>query len=264
MDEYITGQDYGREYTTFSTSWPAIQLVNSEANAEAQIEDDYDVEMEWRYKVETPNGTDEWIAVRDLTGLTYYLILDDPKGDSKYHKNEIIKYACSEAEDEDTAPGACEEVKDAIYGDYDWHGNCHELASNFVHMCHCLGIDAKCHRWSKSAPVAVGSMFAQRTRSFDPAGPTHGNQIWEFNFHQWAESGGKQYDPTSDVTHDSTWDSYEDWLYTDYLRITNVEPLEGIWDANSPGQSSGCEPTGVHKDNTQDPTILEDWLNKPQ
>jgi len=137
-----------------------------------------------------------------------------------------------------------------------------ELASNFVHMCHCLGIDAKCHKWSWPGLVAVGNMLAQRTRSFDPAGGKHGSETYDFSFHQWAESDGKQYDPTSNETHDGTWGSYEDWLYTNYLKCTVVgPPLEAVWDANSPGQSSGCEPTGVHTDNA---TILLDWLLRPE
>ena len=259
LDEYITGEDYDRTNIALGTSWATEWAVLSEANAESKIKDDYDVDMQWRYQVKSPAGTDDWISTGDSDELRYYLIWDDPKGAASDFEHCVLECACAWAEGEDSVDGARTELIDYIYGHYTWDYNCHQLASNFVRVCWCLGIDALLHRWASNASegaCAVDDMVYQRTREFTPAGGA--NDTYDWSWHQWAASGGNQYDPSSGETYASTWGGYEDWLFTHYKRCTGTDPYTYNWDANAAGQTSGCEANGIHSMPSP-----EDWLAPP-
>ena len=93
LDEYITGEDYGRDTMTFGTDWTSTCVIESEANAEAKIKDDYDVDISWRYKVRAPNGSDEWIDTGDTDNLRYYLVLAKPQAPQERPWNRVLEMA---------------------------------------------------------------------------------------------------------------------------------------------------------------------------
>lgn len=203
-DEYITGEDYGRDTMTLGTSWPspggAGGQVDSEANTPTNINYDHHVGISWRYEVEAPNGTDD--------------------------------------------------LMDEIASRYTWDMNCHEISSDFVRLCWCLGINASLHKWASNADKnggTTGDMCYQETKEIDPVGSTWGSGQIKWSWHQWAESGGKQYDPSANATFTGTWGGYEDDVFANYKRCTATgPPATHTWDANAAGQTSGCEPRGLH------------------
>ena len=82
--------------------------------------------------------------------------------------------------------------------------------------------------------------------------------VYTWNWHQWAEADGVQYDPSAATSHGGGWGDYEDTLFTDYRRCASVAPPAYVWAANQPGQSSGCEQWPAHCDYRPGP--LGQWL----
>ncbi len=93
FDEYITGEDYGRDPMVFGTDWSNTGVIESEANAESKVKDDYDVDISWRYKVRAPNGSDEWIDTGDTDNLRYYLVWAQPQAPQKEPWNRVLEMA---------------------------------------------------------------------------------------------------------------------------------------------------------------------------
>jgi len=115
LDEYITGEDYDRTDVTFeSGTWDTEHAVNSEANAQAAIKDDYDVDMQWRYQVKSPNGTDEWISTGNSDNLRYYLVWDDPTAPQTKPWNGVLEKAVAWAEGKDSLVDAVTAITEEI------------------------------------------------------------------------------------------------------------------------------------------------------
>jgi hypothetical protein len=266
LDEYITGEDYDRTDVTFSSgTWATEYAVNSEATAQAAIKDDYDVDMQWRYQVKSPNGTDDWISTGDVNNIRYYLVWDDPKGASSIFVNEVIAQACDYAEGDTSTDSARSSLMDEMAGDYEWDMDCNLISSAFVRQCLCLGINASLHRWASNASRfggTVGDMCYQRTNTIDPIGSVWGSEEIDWSWHQWAESDGKQYDPSANAIFNGTWGEYEDDLFKEYKRCVTVSPNTYSWDANQTDQNNGCESRGIHTtgDTSNWNSILTPWL----
>ena len=144
---------------------------------------------------------------------------------------------------------------------YTWNGDCHMLSSDLVRLLKCLGVQGSLRRWARNATestAALHDMVLQRTVAIDPVGDTWGMGPIEWVYHQWAESGGDQYDPSANATFDGTWGGYEDELFSHYHRCIEAPPRDPIrrfaWDENQPGQTGGCESRGI----PTTPTML-DW-----
>jgi hypothetical protein len=250
-EEDTSGGDYSRTYMTLQALHSGRLgggLMVSEANSNAEIEYEANLSTSWRYQVEAPAGTDTWIDTGD-TDIPYYLILDDPQGAASDFVYEVLHQAVDWASGETSAAAARSEVNEEIYDSYEWDYDCHYLSSDFVRACWCLGVPASLHRWSRNAPVdycIVDDMVFQRTKAFAPAGGS--SSVWEWWWHQWAESGAKQFDPSSGAEFSGGWGGYEDDLFTHYRRCTATPPPSYTynWDANQSGQSSGCEARGIH------------------
>ena len=115
LDEYITGEDYGRDTMTFGTDWSNTGIVESEANAEAKVKDDYDVDISWRYKVRSPNGSNEWIDTGDTDNLRYYLVWARPQFPQESPWNRVLEMAVDWAEGDESAEEALGHVTEEIY-----------------------------------------------------------------------------------------------------------------------------------------------------
>ena len=115
LDEYITGEDYGRDTMTFGTDWTSTCVIESEANAEAKIKDDYDVDISWRYKVRAPNGSDEWIDTGDTDNLRYYLVLAKPQAPQERPWNRVLEMAVDWTEGDESVEEALGHVTEEIY-----------------------------------------------------------------------------------------------------------------------------------------------------
>jgi len=126
-------EDYDRTDVTFeSGTWDTEHAVNSEANAQAAIKDDYDVDMQWRYQVKSPNGTDEWISTGDVNNLRYYLIWDDPTAPQTKPWNGVLEKAVDWAEGKSSAADAVDAVMKAIYSDV---GGSYDTVSGAPRYC---------------------------------------------------------------------------------------------------------------------------------
>ncbi len=51
----------------------------------------------------------------------------------------------------------------------------------------------------------------------------------------------------------------EDWLYTNYRRITSLMPFASTWDADQAGQSSGCESLSNRNYTPNSAINLQNW-----
>ncbi len=273
FDEYITGEDYGRDSMVFGTDWSNTGVVESEANAEAKVKDDYDVDISWRYKVRAPNGSDEWIDTGDTDNLRYYLVWAKPTCNITILTDTTIAQSCEYAEGKNSIAQINQAIMDGIENDYVWNGNCHFLSSNFVRMVLAQGIEAILHKWATNAeliyydgnyiasPNVANSMIAQHTIPIRPIG-NYSSSVHTWGFHQWAESNGKQYDPSTNYLFEGTWGGYEDYLFSEYLRYYG--PNTVFWEDNQIGQSEGCEANGIHTVGTDNNWngILQNWLSR--
>lgn len=110
-DEYITGGDYGPVSVTFEAgSWEDEHSVSSQEKADAKVKDDYDVDIQWRYRVKAPAGTGEWISTGDSSNLRYYLVWDDSQRPAAEFKDSRIAYLVGLAEGEDSPSGIADEL----------------------------------------------------------------------------------------------------------------------------------------------------------
>ena len=120
LDEYITGEDYGRDATTFRSGNQYMvagdgAAVFSEATTVDYIDYDHNTDISWRYQVKSPQGTDEWIDTGDSDNLVYYIILDQPQAPMTEPWVEVLEMATSWAEDEATPEGAVGIVTQEVY-----------------------------------------------------------------------------------------------------------------------------------------------------
>lgn len=69
-------------------------------------------------------------------------------------------------------------------------------------------------------------MCYQRTNTIDPIGPTWDSQEIDWSWHQWAESSGKQYDPSANAIFNGSWGGYEDTVFKEYKRCTAAATLQ--------------------------------------
>jgi hypothetical protein len=120
LDEYITGEDYGRDQTTFvaGDQWfvgGEGAPVYSEANTVPYVDYDHDTDISWRYQVKSPEGTDEWIDTGDSEDHVYYIILDQPQAPQAEPWVEVLEKSCDWAYEESTAAGAAARVTEEVY-----------------------------------------------------------------------------------------------------------------------------------------------------
>jgi plastocyanin len=247
-DDDMTGGNYSETTTTFK-NWPSTPLIiQSESTNEPEVDYYEEVDITWQYKV--PSGINSMIDAGDTNSLDYYLIWNDQVAGSEF-KFDIIKWACDAAEDTAGEDDIREELNDEIYSEYDYDYNCHMLSSNFTWCNRVLGISANTWYWSSCSSMYyikpgfpnIGDMAAMQSISFVPAGHFW-SQIYDWSFHQWAQSGGKQYDPSSGNIHNGSWGGYEDYVMAKYHRVDSLSPTVVVLDDNQPGQTLGCESTG--------------------
>lgn len=174
-------------------------------------------------------------------GHKIFRVLDTPNSPEATPQEEILEYACDWADGANTVDATCDDIVGAFSGHYDWDYDCHLLSSDFTRLVSSLGISASLHKWArKGSTGSLGDMVGQKTKAIDPVG-SYGSQQYLFSFHQWAETGSQQRDPTTASSYSGTWGDYEDYLYTQYEEVTDTSPYTTTWVNNQNGQSSGCE-----------------------
>lgn len=229
---------YGRE--TFS--------VNSVPNAVGKHEIDWD----WKYK--NVNGSSPQAEMGKTGKHTVYTTWGTPVDSMAVPWLEILDYACTWANGAATEEDVCNDViNNGFVIHYDWVGNCHRLASDFVRLIQTQGINGSLHRWGVLYTCNQHDMRTQRTKAFDPVGTAYGYGTQDWIFHQWAEANGKQRDPSAGSSLTGNWGDYEDFLYEYYNEVIN-NSCGRDWVAAQSGQSVGCEAPG-HRDYNSNPTF---------
>jgi hypothetical protein len=169
----------------------------------------------------------------------------------------ILDCACTWAGGATTKEDVCVYViNNGFVLHYDWVGNCHRLASDFVRLVSTQGIAASQHYWGVVSTCNLDDMRTERTKAFDPVGTAWGYGTQDWSFHQWAEAEGKQRDPSAGSSLAGTWGDYEDFLYEYYNKVVN-SACDKSWVADQPGQSVGCE-APAHRVYNSNPT-LHSW-----
>ena len=134
------------------------------------------------------------------------------------------------------------------------------LAKEFDHASKALGIVSELHKWSRPNGLpAFGDMYTMYPNAFEPVGPLTWPE-WQavvgdgsgdtdgWSYHEFVEANGSIYDPSAGVKVSGSWGNYEDSCFEKYSSYTAVTPSSYTWTNNQPGQSSGCEGTGIHVD----------------
>jgi hypothetical protein len=249
-----------------------IESDNAVPDEVAEYED---FEMHWTFKVKNSSGN--WVtAYEEQTGYSQKTIHKQTAGGKTYglyityasekfsNNSEFRKlpldYACTWTAGQNAPDDIRSDLMtNGFVAHYAWNYQCHLLASDFVRMCKSLGIQGSLHNWASNAsppprPANAGDMCYQRTVAFDPVGGINGYGQYEWSWHQWAESGGDQYDPSANAIHAGGWGGYEDAAFSDYYRCVTGPPTPTYaWEANQPGQSQGCESRGIHSKPAMEP-----------
>ena len=258
--DYMTGGNYSETATTFK-DWPSTPLtIQSERTTDPEVNySNEEVDIAWQYKV--PTGTNNMVDADHTSNLDYYLIWNDQKAGTEF-KFDLLRWACMAAEDTAGEDNIREDLNEEIYAQYVYEtsGNCHQLASNFIWSSKVLGIDADAVMWTIPwSNNNVGDMIAMEPEPFIGAGgtdipgdvkppPNPSNPVpmnrYCWSYHQWAQSGSKQYDPSAGKILNGGKEAYEDISMKDYAFKQNL--VENAWvGTNHPGQSVGCESTGL-------------------
>jgi hypothetical protein len=250
-----------------------------------------DFVIEWTFKVMNSSG--DWVAAYTEDGQahsqgTHHLEIHP--GDRDYglfvtydtHKfanaadfiKDTLAYACEYARGENSPDPMRQALMDngfpasgsSTYQYLDG-GNCHILASAYARMCQSLGIVASLRRWSAATDdTVVGNCVRMYPKEFDPAG----SMTWAgfqssfptgWGWHQWVESGGKQYDPSAGRVLTGNWGAYEDECFSNdpgnpnhnYYKIVDPPPT-AVWVAGESGREQGC---------TDSEPTLEPWRAPP-
>lgn len=209
----------------------------------------------WNWKYQTSTGP----ADMGSTGEhLVYTVLATPVTPMTIPWQNILDFACTWADGANTNSGVCLDILSNGFSDhYTWNMDCHRLASDFVKLVSTQGITGLQHKWASLGYYGViDDMAYQKTKAFDPVGPTWNYQQIEWSWHQWAEALGAQRDASAAVTLPGSWRDYEDHLFAQYKRIKNTSPYEYEWVNNQPGQSVGCE-APLHRSYTTPP--LYNW-----
>jgi hypothetical protein len=207
------------------------------------------------------------------TEHTYYTLLSAPVAPSVIPLTSILDYACTWANGKSDANSICSDIlKNGFNSHYTWDGtNCSILSSDFVRLVSSLGISASIHLWWAWTPGPesyLDDMSYMRTRPIDPVGNTYSLGTREFAWHQWTEASGSQIDPSFNISLPGSWGAYETDLFTNYQKVTSVNPQTLGWVANQPGQSQGCEvyeaddPKNIHCRYSSYPSniyLLNEW-----
>jgi hypothetical protein len=200
-----------------------------------------------------PGEPDVEYSIGSSGAHNYYTLFDAPKLPMPAPWYEVLNYACAWANGDTDADDICTDILDNGFSEhYTWNGNCHRLSSDFVRLVTSLGVSASQHQWA-SKNQNVGDMSYQRTKSIDPVGPTYGQGVIEWSWHQWAEAASSQRDPSTAASKSGNWGGYEDDLFTHYKKIISTHPYYQ-WDLNQSGQSLGCEAPS-HRIYSSSPTV---------
>lgn len=251
---YISGGDllgWDGGDGSFGTTWPSAQFSTTNEVLRFKV-GKVTYTAKWQYSC--PTGSNTWIDATSQTHEVYVTLAASVVAPTK----QIIDYACTWADSTTTDAAACDALlTNGFAAHYTWKGNCHELASDLVRLGGALGITISQHYWGiKAVPNAVDDMLTLKTRTIDPVGPPpSASRSWVF--HQWAEAGGRQLDPSVAAAFNGSWGNYEDDLFTEYERILILSPFDSGWANNQAGQSAGCE-AAAQRDYDANPTV-EAW-----
>lgn len=211
-------------------------------------------EIDWNWKYKNINGSGPQTEMGKTGKHTVYTTLGAPIDSMAVPWLEILDYACTWANGAATEEAVCNDViNNGFVSHYDWVGNCHRLASDFIRLIQTQGINGSLHRWGVLYSCNIHDMRTQRTKAFDPVGTVYGYGTQDWIFHQWAEANGKQRDPSAGSSLVGSWGDYEDFLYEFYKEVTN-NSCDRDWVAAQPGQSIGCE-AASHRDYNSNPTF---------
>ncbi|MDD2708927.1 MAG: hypothetical protein PHV34_13155 [Verrucomicrobiae bacterium] len=248
--------DGGTNWTMFSSAGTATNCVLKMTGGQ------------WQWQMRGFNTTVTTNVNMNVSGpYTVYTILDTPAapwsnavGNTNNVWTMILDYACNWASGTRTANAAINDIlNNGFAAHYTWNYDCNRLSSDFVRIMTLLGIPARQHCWASLGSPSSGAlddMCYQRTKAFTPAGGSFGVREW--SWHQWAECGGLQVDPSAASFIAGSWGDYEDTLFTRYLRCTNATPFAATWVMNNAGQSVGCEIYPTHCIYEPNPTLY-DW-----
>jgi len=195
----------------------------------------------WEIEITLVPNVSGYSAVTRLLGynFSYYTILAAPVDPILQPYLNVLDYACTYASGTTNTNDALDAIMtNGFAAHYSWYYNCHRLSSDFVRMAKSLGIPAVQHKWSYIKDNnEVDDMIAQLI-NFDPVGSlSYTTYIWDW--HQWAEANGKQYDPSANASMQGSWGDYEDAAFINYKVYLSSTSYE--YDENYSGQSVRCE-----------------------
>ena len=240
-----------------------FELDNEVPNAVGK----YDFVWEWKiitYPVNSPYCTSTYTKT---TEHTCYVIYDTPKEPELTPRNEILNYACEWASGKNIEDDICNDIlNNGFKNNYIYGGgwDCSNLSSDFVRLVSSIGLNAYLHKWASKSDSVNYHMFRMTTKLRTPLNTLYpsfypDNLTW--GYHQWAEAGGYQFDPSldSDNSIQGDWGDYEDYLFAGYTYIYNENAM---YQPNYSGQSEGCEApnnrTYTGYPNTS--SILQEWF----
>jgi hypothetical protein len=207
LDEYITGEDYGRDATTFAASSQYMvggtgAPVFSEGTTVAYIDYDHNTDISWRYQVKSPAGTDEWVGTGDSDNLVYYIILGQPQAPMTAPWVEVLELATDWAQDETTEAGVVDTITVSAFSDFNKNydgGRTHSRGTS-MNLTDLLADNwADCRDMSATVHVFSGAIGATAvqvriidgplvTKPIDPVG-SPGWDAAAWNFHQVTHYG---------------------------------------------------------------------------
>ncbi len=242
FDEYITGGDYSELSVTLKAGAESDPiLMESTASTVSKIDYDRDVDIDFKYGITSADN-----SIKEID-LYFYIVWDENKCVKPEHfKDAVISEAteyCNAVTSED---GIAPVINFNIYNDYTYDYNCDQLSSNLAHCCRVLGVNAKVIRWNTCEAAAghttaINCTVLMQSVWFSPAGGIF--RYYDWKWHQWAISGGKQYDPGADAigTHSNDI-GYEDDSIDAYKVIKTLTPTKTYeWIDNVAGQTTAHE-----------------------
>ncbi len=253
-----------------------------------------DFEMHWTFKVVNSSGN--WvIAYQEEAGYShktvhknatggriygFYLIYEEHEfPDWANFRRLTLDYACNWAKGQNQIDPILQALLDSVEAHYRYTvgGNCWYLSKEFDHLCKCLGIYSKLHKWSADpgAPE-VEDMVTMYPNQFEPIGPLTwpewqtglgdgSSPLHGWGYHEWVEANGSIYDPSAGVKQSGTWGNYETSCFDHYGKLKTVSPDTYEIQDNQPGQSVGCEAEGhrLHIDDDGWPSYAPGFTGPP-
>ncbi len=114
FDDDMSGGNYDVTAITIGATWNTTYSVQSERNAEGQVDYDTDVDMQWQYRV--PSGTNSWKCLGNVNNLKYYLVWNTPSAPQATPWYGVVQRAVVWANDKNSATEAADAIMKNIYG----------------------------------------------------------------------------------------------------------------------------------------------------